>query len=400
MDRGVRKLNERFIAGDPLRGIACFVVVFWHVTVALAQITGQGKISPGFKAELGVAGLPIAHLAMIVMFFFALSGYLIGRPFVAAVVRDDARRPNVRSYARNRVLRIVPAYWGIILLTILLVGLAGDRLARVMLFFFGAHVYWQGPFTERIVHAWTLDVEIVFYLLAPLLLVPLARVLRGRGTEVQRAGLLLAGCAAIAIGSIAFGHDSHKDGLVPLGVAWAFTPGVGLAIIECVARDRLDGRALGRWIAWALVAIGVTAFVAHTWYVDGHRAQNLLAGIAVGSFLAGPLGWQWATRGCWRILDRPFMHWFGIRAYGIYLTHVLVLFELRHVAKNFNSLPVGILVMFPLILGISTVLGALSYRWIELPFLQRRLPWRTAKPPAEPIAAPSAAPPEPAKVVV
>jgi peptidoglycan/LPS O-acetylase OafA/YrhL len=387
---GARKPNERFIGGDPLRGIACLVVVFWHVAVATAQITGQGQVSPGFRAELGIFGPPTVHLLVIVWFFFALSGYLIARPFLAAVVVDGARRPSVAKYARNRVLRIVPGYWAILTLTLLIVGLEGDKPLRVALFYVASHVYWQGPFTERMVQAWTLDVEVVFYVLTPLVLMAMARLLRDRGTPWLRAGLILAGCAVVAAASIALGKDRPADQLVPLGAAWAFTPGIALATIEPLVRDRLDGRTLGRWIAYGLLAAGLGAMAAHTYLADGGRGQDLLAAIACGSFLGAPLVWQWTTRGCWSILDRRWLHWFGIRAYGVYLVHVLAIYELRHVTRSFDTMAIGLLVTFPLVMALSTLGGALSFRFVEEPFLQRRLPWRSAKPPAEPAPEPAA----------
>ena len=56
-------------------------------------------------------------------FFFALSGFLLFRPFAAAILARGAM-PSVTGYARNRLLRIYPAYFVILLLVSLVFGAA------------------------------------------------------------------------------------------------------------------------------------------------------------------------------------------------------------------------------------------------------------------------------------
>src|SRR3954454_19367235 len=104
-DRG-----NRFIAGDPMRAIACIIVVFWHTMVNSAAITPPVGVSPYYQSEVGFLGRPFFTLSTSVWLFFALSAYLISGPFVRAVVRGDGRRPRLIPYARNRVLRIVPGF--------------------------------------------------------------------------------------------------------------------------------------------------------------------------------------------------------------------------------------------------------------------------------------------------
>ena len=53
-----------------------------------------------------------------------LSGYLIARPFARAYV-GGTRRPRLRSYVRNRVLRVVPVFYLFTVLVLLRFGLDG-----------------------------------------------------------------------------------------------------------------------------------------------------------------------------------------------------------------------------------------------------------------------------------
>lgn len=391
---GVAK-SPRFIAGDPLRGLACLAILFWHTAVASGQIVSARGISPGMKSELGLFGPPVVTLSISIWSFFVLSGYLISGPFVRAIVRGDARRPRLGAYALNRVLRIVPAFWALLTLTILLVGTEGNSFRQMLEFYGFAHVYDQGPFTDRMVQAWTLDVEAVFYAAVPLLLLPLAGLLGGRATPWRRAGVILAGCTVVAAASMALGEVGPRSAAIVPGSMWAFAPGIALATIEPLVRPWLEGRDLGRWIARAFAAFALAGFLVYTYAVDpfSARLQNLVAAIACGSFLAAPLVLQWTGEPTWRAFDNRVLHWLGVRAYGIYLTHVIAIYELRHLIEDLGTVPMALLVAFPLILLISTAGGALSFRFIEMPFLERRIPWRSAEP------APAAPEPEPMPVV-
>ena len=69
----------------------------------------------------GWAAPLLENLSLGVMLFFCLSGFLLYRPFAAAIARGIAR-PSAGQYFRNRVLRIAPAYWVILLVSALVLG--------------------------------------------------------------------------------------------------------------------------------------------------------------------------------------------------------------------------------------------------------------------------------------
>lgn len=388
----------RFIAGDPLRGLACLVIVFWHVAVSSAQITGTPGVSPGMRAELGAAGPWVVSMWISVWFFFVLSGYLISGPFVRAVVRGDGRRPSGTRYAVNRVLRILPGYWFWLLVTLVVVG--GATFEEVLRFLTFTHVYDQGPFTESMVQAWTLDVEVVFYALVPLLLLPLAAFLRGRLTPWGRAGVILAGLTVVSAASMSMGQLGPSSGDIVAGSAWAFAPGIALATVEPLVRPHVQGRSWGPVAALGILAVAVGGYMVHVYAEMGNRYQLLFSAIACGALLAAPLLLQWATGRSWSALDRGWLHWLGVRSYGIYLSHVLLISELRFITRGIESVALAVAVVFPLTFAGACVLGALSYRYVELPFLERRMPWRrgatAAAPATQGTPAPAAAGTRPA----
>ena len=139
--------------------------------------------------------------------FFVLSGFLLYRPFAAAIVRATAP-PSIRRYFVNRVLRIIPAYW-VVLLVVAACFQRGllDRpvqLVANMLFLQDFDPgYVPGVFTGYgIAPAWSLCVEVMFYLCLPLLAV-FGLALRRRRVGGARAALspavlmLLAGVVSL-----------------------------------------------------------------------------------------------------------------------------------------------------------------------------------------------------------
>jgi hypothetical protein len=92
--RAGRFAGLRRHAGPGRHGRACHPRVALHVGFSVRDRTGP-YLS---RLDVGVA------------VFFALSGFLLYRPFVAR--RMDGRpRPPTRDYLRNRFLRIFPGYW-------------------------------------------------------------------------------------------------------------------------------------------------------------------------------------------------------------------------------------------------------------------------------------------------
>src|ERR1700710_1762052 len=85
------------LGGDGLRAIAALMIFFGHVFVNADP--GQAFENYGWGKDR------VARLDLGLGLFFALSGYLIPRPFLRAFILDT-KRPDIRRFARNRVLRI------------------------------------------------------------------------------------------------------------------------------------------------------------------------------------------------------------------------------------------------------------------------------------------------------
>jgi peptidoglycan/LPS O-acetylase OafA/YrhL len=138
-------------------------------------------IGAGRAATTARFGGYLNDLSFGVTLFFTLSGFLLYRPFANALIRG-AERPSYSRYLRNRVLRIAPAYLVILFLSALVLGSVFVRgpggeldhgrltdpglLARAALL---VQDYQPGTLLIGIGPAWSLAVEVVFYLVLPLL---------------------------------------------------------------------------------------------------------------------------------------------------------------------------------------------------------------------------------------
>jgi peptidoglycan/LPS O-acetylase OafA/YrhL len=160
---------------EGVRAVAASCVFVYH-----CWLYGAGG---GARAQLGLVNrFLLPHLPLGVMLFFALSGFLLYLPFVSAVV-NQTKYPNIGRYFRNRALRIFPAYWVIlfaigVLLPAAVIRTSSDTIglgrltsSPTLIVRDAALVqdYLPGSMLTGIGPAWSLAVEVVFYLTLPLL---------------------------------------------------------------------------------------------------------------------------------------------------------------------------------------------------------------------------------------
>jgi peptidoglycan/LPS O-acetylase OafA/YrhL len=139
---------------DTIRGIAILLVVFYHGFYWLSGLNGFTGV-----ARAAIAATMPGWLG--VNLFFVLSGFLI-----TGILLDSKTKENYfRSFYLKRVLRILPAYYGL-LLVLLLVGLR-PRSFLLISFFFLANFATLFGVVSSYSPLWSLAVEEHFYLIWP-----------------------------------------------------------------------------------------------------------------------------------------------------------------------------------------------------------------------------------------
>ena len=163
----------------------------------------------------------------------------------------------------------------------------------------------------------------------------------------------------------------------------SFLPGVAMAAVEPVAVARLRGHPSARWLAALTCAAGLTTFVVLADAADylgrpdeiptlRRLVETLVVTFGPSVLMAAALILQWGGFACPRVVDNPVLRWLGERSYSLYLFHMIPVLafgeDLVKLADDMGvwpmlgvALAVELLVLLPL--------GALSYRFVEQPFL-------------------------------
>jgi peptidoglycan/LPS O-acetylase OafA/YrhL len=301
---------------DGLRAVAATGVLLTHV----AFQTGM--------SSTGVSGAVLARLDLAVAVFFALSGFLLWRPWAVAAA-TGGRRPGLGDYALNRAARILPAYLVLVVGVLWLLpenqGSSGSTwLANLTL----TQVFVPLTLAPGLTHLWSLSVEAAFYVALPLLGLALART-RGR----RRIGLLVAlGLACLGwswLRAAAF-PGVQADLWLPAHLPW-FLVGVVLAELVVDPPRWLRAASARPW-PWLLVA--AVAFGAASTPLGGpsllaapsslQAATKTLFGAVVALSLLAPLAL--GTGSCYqRALSTGAARVLGRWSYGIFLWHLAVL---------------------------------------------------------------------------
>ena len=293
-----------------------------------------------------------------VWLFFALTGYLLFWPFVR---RDhgDGGPIDLRRYALNRVLRILPLYY-VVVATLLLLREHGGTFGQWWRFATLSESYFRSTVGTLDTPMWSLVVELQFYALLPLLAWALLRL--GRGS--LRAAALLLGAvagASLAVWFVKLHAPAAPDPRwrYPLPATFFnFTAGMFLALgrAELERRPRrLPAPPLSSSPRWDC---GSSPRRAIRW------AEPLCA---LAALLSSPR-WCLPVResGLVRTLGARPLAAIGVASYSLYLWHVPVIRELNNHARlgAFGLLAAGA--------ALALAVAAASYLAVERPFLRLR----------------------------
>lgn len=407
-----RQTHQRSVEGA--RGLAALGVLTYHVGVVSEP---HGWLY-AWTSRLWL-GVPL---------FFLLSGMLLYRPFAHATVQR-ADWPSLRRFARARVLRIAPAYWLVLAVAMSRYALLRPAaIATCALFLFlhawvrrsrpifllalavsavAAVALARGPHEALLIAltndflvyipfgpsgvvgpAWTLCIEVSFYICLPLLALAAHRFARRGATPSARASRLgLALALAFALGTVYLGlvAGGHAPVWLP-----AFIDEFALGMLLAVALEvwpTVSART-SRLLLAGGAAIAAGANLVYRVGPDrpfGNGSGELFAPLMVVAFalvLASVL-----LRGertvLGRVLSSGPLTAAGVVSYGVYLWHWPLIERLQDTTWWFGLNEAGDLLV---VLVGSTALAAATWFLVEKPSLAAK-ERRTAEPldPSPPI---------------
>jgi peptidoglycan/LPS O-acetylase OafA/YrhL len=383
--------RRRLDALDGLRGLAALGVLVLHVW--MFSYGDDGKPPKGFL------DFALGELRLGVQLFFVLSGFLIFRPFAAAILDHAQRGPSLKRYIIRRAARILPGYWLALGASFLLLKHLDHPMqvdpAQLPVFL----VFAQNHFLETIKHLdppmWTLAIEVSFYATLPVFGLLALKLLDGlaRGRARTRAALATLTLLVVAAGALstilAYTHrwpQTLSTSLLPHLVE--FGAGMTVAVL-------LHGRpTLARSRAGALAVLGVVLVIANSWWhATGQGSQDVRSWVGDAPGIAGlALILAVLVAGPWpaRLLSRGPAKWLGSISYGVYLIHFPVIVFLRMTERW----PEGSLTQELLkVMAITIPLAAFSWLCVERPVIRwAQRVTSTGKRPRETAREPAAAP--------
>jgi peptidoglycan/LPS O-acetylase OafA/YrhL len=359
----------RFAALEGYRGLAALLVVIFHV-YQFDRVGYPLTVYP-------YAGTPwdvvIRNMDSMVDLFLVLSAFLLGLPFARAVLRQGSEQ-TARGFLLRRAVRIVPVYWFAIILVWATRNPNPPGDWRDLI----EHLTFTSTFDNKrffytIGPAWSLAIEVQFYLLLAVLAVAAQVVSRRLRTHRARAALLLGGVGALGAISIVYKLYFYFDDpqAQTNWVVWfslpakldIFASGLLLACLRALWTGQVP-RVARQGLRLAAGATLAAAFVLRqpgapdTWF-HGVCAVGFTLLLAA-TVLGGEDGWS-------RSLGWPPLAFLGLVSYSLYLWHEPVLLWLH----QYGLVPDPAGSAFPLTVIVTSIVGvavaAVSFYLLERP---------------------------------
>lgn len=349
---------------DGLRFVAILAVVLQHLLERFTRHTTLALQQPvlddpfAFFISRGTVG---------VFLFFAISGFVLALPF-ARYHLEGASKPSLRAYFLRRVTRLEPPYliWmGVFAGVLLLKGAYSfpDLFPHLLASLTYAHGLIFGDHSPINPVAWSLEVEIQFYLMAPFL----AALFFGIPGKAQRRLVLLATLLGWMLLQSQLGWWLFPYKLSVLGQLPHFL--VGFLVADFYLTDW--EKTSRQHVAWDVVAVLAYVTMCYTWTTE--LWKNLLFSAALFVLFTA------AFRGIYfkKMLQNGWVAITGGMCYTIYLIHLPLLEGLMVLTKNIvwtEKIWVNFGLQAAICLPIVWVLGALFFWVLEKPFMRISLP--------------------------
>jgi len=365
--------DRTFPALNAVRAAGALMVVLTH------SAFNTGRINDGW------IGAALARLDFGVTLFFVLSGFLLSRPwFLAAAL--GRREPSTRHYLWKRALRILPLYWAVVVVALLVDpanedASRADWVSQLTL----TQLYRPELLGSSLTQMWSLCTEVAFYVVLPFICVALV----GRRPQTLRLTRVLLGAGVIALGGLVWqvfmaqipGREGHYGQWLPGFLPW-FMVGLAFAAISASLAvrprenllDRLGADLPGCWIlATAVFALACSPLAGPRLLLtpDGWEAgAKVVLYTVAGAFYVLPLVFGPEREGpIRRVLCGPVPFWLGEISYGIFAIHMIVLNQV------FRTLDLAVftgrfLTVALLTISITVVLATISFYLFEKPILR------------------------------
>jgi peptidoglycan/LPS O-acetylase OafA/YrhL len=340
---------------DGLRFIAIFWVVVWmHLPTVINNNLFEGKlINDSYIASVILEG---GHG---VSFFFMISGFILALPFIKEKM-VDGNAVSLKTYYLRRLTRLEPPYLAALLISfILLLIINGESFFDLL-----PHLGASAVYLHNIIYnnsssvlgvAWSLEVEVQFYLLAPFF----CFIYLVKNRVIRRFLLIL----LILISGVYAYYSLWQLPTMLTQFLCYFFSGMLLADLYSAGHQLKLNNRIGM-IAGSVILLGLPFInsVHSLWFF----LLKLFLMIAVFYLVLFNAGLK-------KLMSRQLITIIGGMCYSIYLLHLLIM---SGVSKGILELPLlngvmGVVIYAVLLIAAVLIFSAIFYRFIEQPCMSR-----------------------------
>ena len=342
---------------DGLRFVAIITVVLYHVFV-------QSQLIFLYHGVPGV----LEHFRRGVELFFVISGFILGLPFARQHLMA-ARPVLLRQYFYRRLTRLEPPYILIVCFRALLWIVTTHVVGKVLIHLFWTLIYMHNarygiPSTIHIA-AWSLEVEVQFYILAPVI-----ALLFKMPSKWLRRGVMMLVILAAGLYQVSHFEWMTRPGLSLLNWGQFFLAGMLLADFYLCDLPKIDSS----WL-WDVLGLIAWLFIFGLPSAPAHYSIPFLCLIAYTGAFKG------------KLMPRFFrIEWITIiggMCYSLYLTHPLILSIYEAIFSHLHwailsQRPVLIALIYVFTVPTVLVVGVGYFVLIERPCMRKDWPQRLA----------------------
>lgn len=341
---------------DGLRFLAIFsVVVIMHIPNYINDKFYKDELIPdGYWKEFifgGGVGVPL---------FFVISGFILSVPFARWRLQGGTK-VSLRNYYLRRLTRLEPPY----LVALLLLFIAHVWILRSFTFLYlfphllASSVYLHTVYYHSISPvmpvAWSLEVEVQFYVLAPLFFMIFL---------ISSRWLRRLICLAIIIAGTVYWYDTWGVGHVFMYLH-CFFMGILCADLYCSGKQLFPNQYLG-------AVIGLLSLACFLFFHDRVNVISYYIKISCLFFLTYTVLTNIYMK---RLFSVKGLILIGGMCYSIYLLHFAIISFAGSLLPGYEALPGNPYYFIPLLLLLSLtvlVISAIFFLTVEKPFMRPR----------------------------
>jgi len=357
-------LSQKFIPEiDGLRFIAIFTVVLFHLRTQVLRLEPfDEKVLADnyFFSFLSRGGLGVN-------IFFTISGFVLAIPFIRQYVYGE-NKVNLLKYYVRRLTRLEPPYIIIMTLFFLMLVVLGyhsfaDLFPHYLASLGYVHFFVYGTWSVINPVAWSLETEVQFYVLAPL--IACVFLIRNSAVRISLVSIcLFLHCMLVGYYfDFLFNYYLYKSVLFYLS---NFLLGFLLADLYLLQRDRIKRK------TYVSDVLGLIGFVSAYMFFDlNHWLNSFLFLIATLLIFVGVFGGKFLNH----LFTRKVVTVIGGMCYTIYLIHYVILFLLVKPISTYvvNTSKLNFytsyMVMLIIVIPILLVLSSIFFYYVEKPFM-------------------------------